>query len=278
MIVLDSSCDHVGGCGQDSDQGRWLADDLAASRATCTMAIWHHPRWSSGEHGSDPRRGALLDTTLYAEGRRTWSSTATTMTTSNSPPQDSEGPRGSGPEASANSSSGPGGATLRPFLPFLHAANSEVRDSLDHGVIRFVLHQRPHTNGRSSRPGTASRIRGPDPVTDPDGSMTGETRGDGLGGPSVQGTVSISTSAAAYRRRPSSRRTRRTASMSDSGPLPRSDVSRLVRRVILPVGPSHVRPTRRTRRSRSSPQWSPTDQPPAVRRSHRRGSPGPSSS
>src|SRR5207253_5460212 len=27
--------------------------DLAAHPATCTMAIWHHPRFSSGTHGDD---------------------------------------------------------------------------------------------------------------------------------------------------------------------------------------------------------------------------------
>ena len=53
IIVLDSSCDIVGGCGPDSEQGRWLAADLAASDAPCTLAVWHHPRWSSGLHGND---------------------------------------------------------------------------------------------------------------------------------------------------------------------------------------------------------------------------------
>lgn len=52
VVVLDSSCDHVGGCGPGSPQGDWLADDLAASRQACTMAIWHAPRFSSGFHGN----------------------------------------------------------------------------------------------------------------------------------------------------------------------------------------------------------------------------------
>ena len=53
IVVLDSDCSSVGGCGADSPQGRWLAADLKASTATCTLAIWHHPRFSSGEHGND---------------------------------------------------------------------------------------------------------------------------------------------------------------------------------------------------------------------------------
>ena len=53
VIVLDSNCSKVEGCGPDSPQGRWLAADLAGNDARCTVAIWHHPRFSSGEHGSD---------------------------------------------------------------------------------------------------------------------------------------------------------------------------------------------------------------------------------
>jgi hypothetical protein len=53
VIVLDSNCDEVGGCGPTSEQGHWLAEDLAKSGGTpCTLAIFHHPRFSSGEHGN----------------------------------------------------------------------------------------------------------------------------------------------------------------------------------------------------------------------------------
>jgi hypothetical protein len=53
VVVLNSNCDEVGGCGSGSAQGRWLAADLAAHRNRCTLAYWHHPRFSSGLHGSD---------------------------------------------------------------------------------------------------------------------------------------------------------------------------------------------------------------------------------
>ena len=53
VIVLNSNCRHVGGCARGSAQGRWLRRTLAANRATCTLAYWHHPRFSSGgTHGS----------------------------------------------------------------------------------------------------------------------------------------------------------------------------------------------------------------------------------
>ncbi len=52
VISLNSNCEAIGGCTADSPQGRWLAADLAANRARCTLAFWHHPRFSSGIHGS----------------------------------------------------------------------------------------------------------------------------------------------------------------------------------------------------------------------------------
>jgi hypothetical protein len=52
VVVLNSNCGLVG-CGAGSPQAEWLAADLAASEATCTLAYWHHPRFSSGPHGDD---------------------------------------------------------------------------------------------------------------------------------------------------------------------------------------------------------------------------------
>ena len=55
VVVLNSECHRVG-CEFDSgdgDQVEWLEADLEASAARCTIAIWHHPRWSSGRYGTD---------------------------------------------------------------------------------------------------------------------------------------------------------------------------------------------------------------------------------
>jgi hypothetical protein len=54
VIVLNSNCSAVGGCGAGSPEEQWLRKVLAASPADCTVAMWHHPRFSSGStHGSD---------------------------------------------------------------------------------------------------------------------------------------------------------------------------------------------------------------------------------
>ena len=38
-----------------SAQEQWLRADLAANNSRCTLAYWHHPRFSSGQHGNSTR-------------------------------------------------------------------------------------------------------------------------------------------------------------------------------------------------------------------------------
>jgi hypothetical protein len=67
LIALNSSCGQIGGCGPDSPQGRWLEADLAAHPSACTLAYWHHPRFSSGKHGSSASMAPLWQA-LYQGG------------------------------------------------------------------------------------------------------------------------------------------------------------------------------------------------------------------
>lgn len=48
VYYLDSNCDRID-CDQEA---AWLSDQLAEQSAMCTAVAWHHPRWSSGAHGS----------------------------------------------------------------------------------------------------------------------------------------------------------------------------------------------------------------------------------
>ncbi len=55
IIVLNSECGELGGCGVGSPQEKWLRADLAAHPVACTLAYWHKPLFSSGaKHGNDP--------------------------------------------------------------------------------------------------------------------------------------------------------------------------------------------------------------------------------
>ena len=48
LISLNSNIDMSAGSAQEL----WLRADLAATTKTCVLAYWHHPRFSSGSHGS----------------------------------------------------------------------------------------------------------------------------------------------------------------------------------------------------------------------------------
>jgi 3',5'-cyclic AMP phosphodiesterase CpdA len=53
VVSLNSNCAEAGGCGVRSPQVAWLRRDLRAHPARCTLAFWHHPHFSSGQHGND---------------------------------------------------------------------------------------------------------------------------------------------------------------------------------------------------------------------------------
>ena len=136
VIVLDSECSRVGGCGTDSPQGRWLAADLAASDASCTVAIWHKPRFTSGEHGND-RSVAPFWNALYPAG---------VDVVINGHDHDYERFAPQDPSAREDRERGirefvvgTGGTPLRKFEQ--PVANSELRAAVVHGVFKLTLRE-----------------------------------------------------------------------------------------------------------------------------------------
>jgi hypothetical protein len=134
VVVLNSNCSNIGGCGPGSRQLRWLAADLAAHPRACTLAYWHHPRFSSGAHGDD----ATYDTfwrTLYAAG-------ADLVLTGHDhdyerfAPQDAEA-RADLEHGIREFVVGTGGRETRPFATL--RANSEARNAIDLGVLKLRL-------------------------------------------------------------------------------------------------------------------------------------------
>jgi alkaline phosphatase len=135
VVVLDSTCDRVeGGCGPDSPQLTWLREDLARSSARCTLALFHHPRFSSGDHGSDAVAAPFWEA-LHAAG-------ADLVLNGHEhdyerfAPQDPAG-RADPDRGITQLIVGTGGAELRGFGD--PVANSRVRASLAHGVISVTL-------------------------------------------------------------------------------------------------------------------------------------------
>jgi hypothetical protein len=136
LIVLNSNCVEGAGCGPDTDQGRWLASELAAHPAECTLAIWHHPRWSTGYHGPISAVGPFWDA-LYEAG-------ADLIV--NGHDHDYERFAPVDPSGKADPERGireivvgTGGAALRDFDE--QDPNSEVRQASTYGVLRLDLHR-----------------------------------------------------------------------------------------------------------------------------------------
>jgi calcineurin-like phosphoesterase family protein len=140
VIVLDADCADVGGCGKQSKQGKWLAADLAAHPATCTLAIWHQPRFSSGNrHGNDKEVDPFWRQ-LYAAGAEV---------VVNGHDHDYERFAPQTPDAKADPARGirefvvgTGGAGLRGFDN--PQPNSELRVSVTHGVLELTLHPKSY--------------------------------------------------------------------------------------------------------------------------------------
>ena len=132
VYVLNSNCTKVG-CGASSPQVTWLRADLAANPRTCVAAVWHHPRFSSGEHGNNPAVAELWRA-LEEEG-------AEVVLTGHDhdyerfAPQ--TGDRVADPAGIRQFVVGTGGAALRSFGS--RKLNSVVRSSSTYGVLKLTL-------------------------------------------------------------------------------------------------------------------------------------------
>jgi len=131
VIVLDSNLDM----SASSPQLTWLRADLAAHPVHCTLAVWHHPRFSSGHHGSStavqPLWQALFDANadLIISGHD--------HTYERFKPQTPAGQIDMS-RGIREFVVGTGGAGL---YAFEHPApNSEVRNNQTHGVIKLTLY------------------------------------------------------------------------------------------------------------------------------------------
>ena len=134
LIALNSNCSAVGGCRAGSPQEQWLRRDLAAHPAACTLAYWHHPRFSSGSHGSDSTYRAFWQA-LYAAGADVVLSGHDhdyERFAAQTPSGDRDPRRGL-----RQFVVGSGGKELRPFSTV--RANSEARDATSLGVLQLTL-------------------------------------------------------------------------------------------------------------------------------------------
>ena len=134
LVALNSNCAAIGGCDPGSPQLQWLEDDLAAHPRACTLAYWHHPRFSSGLHGDDSTFAAFWET-LYRHG-------ADLVLVGHDHEYERFAPQDPGAHPDRDYGIrefvvGTGGMELRPFTTV--RANSELRDDTSFGVLSLRL-------------------------------------------------------------------------------------------------------------------------------------------
>jgi hypothetical protein len=137
LLSLNSNCAEVGHCDSSSPQIRWLKANLAANRnKRCTLAYFHHPRFSSGEeHGSTPEVKPLWDV-LYAAG-------VDVVLSGHEHNYERFAPQGPNGRAAPKRGIrefvvGTGGESHYPI--FEPIANSEVHNDHTYGVLKLTLH------------------------------------------------------------------------------------------------------------------------------------------
>ena len=120
--------------GRRSAQVNWLRGELARTRKRCVLAYWHHPLFSSGEHGGEPRLRPTWQA-LYEHGAEIVVVGHDHVYERFAPqtPQGSADPRWGIRQFTV----GTGGASLRGFRRV--RANSERRDSTQLGVLKLEL-------------------------------------------------------------------------------------------------------------------------------------------
>jgi len=135
IVVLNSECKEVGGCGPGSPEEKWLRADLASHPAKCTLAYFHKPRFSSGlNHGNDPEMTAFwqalydFNAEIVVNGHdHDYERFA---------PQDPHG-RADPQRGIREFVVGTGGKNHRVFG--IHKVNSEVRNNDTFGVLKLTL-------------------------------------------------------------------------------------------------------------------------------------------
>jgi hypothetical protein len=139
LIALNSNCKAIGGCEVGSPQEKWLKADLQKNPKACTLAYWHHPRFSSGTHGNNKIVEDLWKD-LYDAG-------AELVLSGHDHSYERFAPQGLNEKADPQKGIrqiviGNGGKNLYPFKTI--RGNSEVRDNESYGVLKVALHPKSY--------------------------------------------------------------------------------------------------------------------------------------
>jgi hypothetical protein len=168
LVALNSNCNRVA-CRAGSQQESWLRADLAAHPAACTLAYWHHPRYSSGYDGSHATVQPFWDALADADAEVVL--TAHSHNYERFAPLDSDGDldRARGIRQFVV---GTGGAFFMGRIDS-RVAHSEVVQGDDFGVLMLTLHPSSYewrfvpAAGESFSDSGSGECHGPAPPPDP---------------------------------------------------------------------------------------------------------------
>jgi hypothetical protein len=130
VVALNSNCGAIDCAAERA----WLDGDLSAHPAPCTLAYWHHPRFSSGSAGNNASLNTFWNV-LY-DHRASVVLSGHDHDYERFTAQDPTGRRDPG-RGIRQFVVGTGGGALGSF--FGHDANSEIRDSHTFGVLALTL-------------------------------------------------------------------------------------------------------------------------------------------
>ena len=135
IISLNSMCEKVGGCGATSPMLSWLKQDLKATPKKCTLAYFHHPLFSSGEHGDHTKMKPTWDALYVANAEVVLNGHDHSY--ERFAPQRPDGTR-DGERGIREFVVGTGGGSHYAFGTV--RANSQVRNATTYGVLKLTLH------------------------------------------------------------------------------------------------------------------------------------------
>ena len=166
VINTNNSCTIIS-CAAGSAQEQWLRDDLAANPAVCTLAYWHHPRFSSSSvHGSQAYMQPIWQA-LYDFG----ADVVLSGHTHNYERFAKQTPAGVADPVRGIREIvvGTGGKEFYPINATI--ANSEANNDDTHGVLKMTLHASsydwefvPVAGGTFTDTGSDACYAGPSPV------------------------------------------------------------------------------------------------------------------
>lgn len=141
VVVLNSNCGEInGGCAAGSPEESWLRQDLQNNPRKCTLAVWHHPLFTSGGTNNTSMKTMWQD--LYDANAELVLS-GHVHNYERFAPQTAEGKLDTA-KGITEIVVGTGGDSHMSFKKIMH--NSKARNATTYGVLKLTLRSSSYTS------------------------------------------------------------------------------------------------------------------------------------